>query len=707
MRTLAIVDPYDAGAMLAPAFAEHGVVSVMVPSTPEIPRDHAAAFEAASYGRVLPWSADVADTVAALRGLDVARVLAGSERGVELADHLSEALALPGNGTRLSAARRDKFCMIEEVGRHEIRVPRQFQSDRLDAIQSWIDEGGHWPAVLKPRQAQGSEGVRLCESTQTVARAFQAIHGQTNRFGFRNETVLVQEFLPGREYVVDTVSHDGHHRLAALWVYGKPPPGYEQVGQISTKELLPVEGPFAERMFAFAARVLDALGIRYGAGHCEVMVDDKGPALIEIGARLHGGPPAHQMNRAATGTSQLDLLVQSCVDPAGFLAGGSPSYVLTGGASMALLRDASLRGEIERLPSAQRVVWSAPGGPPSRFAGLVTLIHPERSVVAADLEIVTGGIACEILTSREKIEAVAADWGALLARSRCNRAFGGPSWYLAALEAHPELSPSVVVASRAGCLAGVLPLAWDDVSNAARFATVLSDYNDLVVADGDMAAARRLMIFARARFPNLELSCVRADSDCASAEARAASFGEKKYPCPFADLSHGYDSWLASRHPNFRRQLGQVARRAERGHVRVDRLDPGQEQGAKLARFFLEMQHERFGERSVFLRDPAAKAFLEAALPRLFREGRALVFGLSAQGQRIGVNICMLGANSLGYWNAGFRSGYLGFSPGTLMLHAALREACALGLAEFDLLRGREAYKQKWRTGEREIGRLM
>ncbi|MEO9131266.1 MAG: hypothetical protein ABI240_08670, partial [Sphingomonas sp.] len=143
-RIVAIVDPYDAGAMLAPAFAEQGVAAVMVGSVPGITPGEGATFDPATFQHVLPWHDDVAEAVVALRDLGVKHVIAGSERGVELADQLSEGLGVPSNGTRLSEARRDKARMIEEVGRHCIRVPQQIHSDSLDEILAWIEAGGHW-----------------------------------------------------------------------------------------------------------------------------------------------------------------------------------------------------------------------------------------------------------------------------------------------------------------------------------------------------------------------------------------------------------------------------------------------------------------------------------------------------------------------------------------------------------------------------------
>ncbi|WP_158240642.1 GNAT family N-acetyltransferase [Telmatospirillum siberiense] len=707
-RTLAIVDPYDAGTMLPAAFARYGVSSVMVGSTPDIPGEETVSFDPAEFHRLLFWRDDIDATVAALREDGVDSVIAGSERGVILADRLAEGLGAPGNGTALSPARRDKFLMIEQLRCHGVRGPRQLQSDTLDAILSWSEAGGHWPIVLKPRCSKGADGVRLCASREAVVRAFRDIHGRVDRLGFHNDTVLAQEYLRGREYVVDTVSRDGRHRLAGLWVYGKPAPDYDTLGLLATKELLATDGPLANRLFDFAKRVLDALGIRHGAGHCEIIVDDVGPALVEIGARLHGGPPAHLMSRAVSGDSQLDMLVRSCVAPSDFLAEEPIPTVRAGGATMVLLRDGGLKGTIERLPSAWSVVWNGrEGGSLPAVAGLATLIHADRADLEADLEIATGRLSCDLLTSRDAVAAIVPAWRSLLYRSRCNRAFGSPARYLAALDAQTGgVEPLVVSAFRDGVLAGIFPLVRDKERSMARFATPLSDYNDVVVAVGDLAAARCLMAFARGRFPNLDLACVRADADCALAEGRPPFLTDRKFLCPFADLSDGFDDWLASRSPRFRERLGQAERRAAAQGLRAARLEPRDFGTQDLSALFLEMQDERFGARSLFMRDPIAAAFVTRGLPRLFRDGDVLLFGLRAEERLVGLNICVLGAAGLGYWNAGFRSAVAAFSPGTLMIHAALREACVQGFSELDFLRGEEEYKMKWCSGAREIGRL-
>jgi len=58
---------------------------------------------------------DAEEIARKLRELNVTRVFAGSEPGVEVADLLAEMLGVPGNGTATAKLRRNKRAMQEAV----------------------------------------------------------------------------------------------------------------------------------------------------------------------------------------------------------------------------------------------------------------------------------------------------------------------------------------------------------------------------------------------------------------------------------------------------------------------------------------------------------------------------------------------------------------------------------------------------------------
>lgn len=74
---------------------------------------------------------------------------------------------------------------------------------------------------MKPVESAGTDDVFLCLSTDQAVVAFKAIKGKKNGIGIENHGALIQEYLEGKEYVVDKVSRDGVHKLLAIWEYDK------------------------------------------------------------------------------------------------------------------------------------------------------------------------------------------------------------------------------------------------------------------------------------------------------------------------------------------------------------------------------------------------------------------------------------------------------------------------------------------------------
>jgi hypothetical protein len=404
----AVVDPWGGGALLAPALRRHGHECFAVLSDAGIAaRLGAAPPPAGDFVEVLTHQDDAAATAERLRQRGVELVLAGCETGVLLADQLDAALGLAGNGLALSPARRDKGLMAQAAADAGLAVPRQTRSADVEAILEWIGATGY-PVVIKPPHSLDSDGVALCSSAGEVHAACAALLGRTNQAGLINETVLVQERLDGDQYAVDTVSRDGRHLLAGIWRYSRPRlrPGATAYAAIGSdgKRMVDAMDERSQRLFAFTCRLLDALGIRVGPAHCELMwVGDgpvligpvlNGPVLIEIGARLHGGEKTPLISRLCTGSSQLDRALEARLDPARFDAALDRPYPLRQHGAMVYLmpwRTGHLQGygrlrDVTALPSFLEVFnLAAPGPLTRRVAGLVTLIHPDPDVLSADI----------------------------------------------------------------------------------------------------------------------------------------------------------------------------------------------------------------------------------------------------------------------------------------------------------------------------------
>ncbi|MFI7410243.1 ATP-grasp domain-containing protein [Streptomyces sp. NPDC049627] len=317
-RTAVIVDGYSTGAFLPPAFARLGIDVVHVHSTAE-PMTSMLQPDPGAYREMLrcPDEAAVERTAATLAELDPVAVLAGQEPGVPLADQLSERLGLATNGTALSAARRDKYEMIEALRRAGVRCADQYKSADPQALADWAERHGGYPVVVKPLSSASTDHVYRCHDAAEVLTAARRVLGSTDIFDRPNGEALVQSFLEGTEYIVDTVSVAGERYVCGVWEYEKTIlPNGRNIYDLDV--LLDPDAEPVPALIAYVDTVLQALGIVHGPTHAEVIMTPEGPALVEIGARLNGNmnPDFHDR---CLGANQADLTALAYARPQEFL----------------------------------------------------------------------------------------------------------------------------------------------------------------------------------------------------------------------------------------------------------------------------------------------------------------------------------------------------------------------------------------------------
>jgi biotin carboxylase len=319
----AIVDAYGIGRFLPDALRRQDVEPVHVRSQfPDVHLD----YRPEDFRVDIRHDGDLDATVARLRAEGVDFVVAAMESGVLLADSLSAALGTPGNGMTRPAARRDKYEMVRAVNAAGLATADSLASDSAEKIVSWARAHGRWPVVLKPVASAGMDNVHFCHSAEDIRAGHAAILQSTDRYGRHNDVALAQEFLDGEEYFVNTVSRDGVHHVVEIWLYHKHQIDSTR-SMVSNEHPVRADDPDAQAVGAYALQVLDALEIRNGAAHTEIMLTPAGPVLVECGARL-GGAHLPDIVSRCIGTNQVDLLALAIAKPAEVTERRLPIYRL-------------------------------------------------------------------------------------------------------------------------------------------------------------------------------------------------------------------------------------------------------------------------------------------------------------------------------------------------------------------------------------------
>lgn len=394
-RTIALVDPYGAVNKVGSAFNEAGLDVVRVQSTPVPPPSYGPA-DLTGYVDNLVHDGDFDHMVKRLAAVDPVAVVIGSELGVEFTDQLNDALGLPGNGTALSAARRDKFVQIEALRAAGVPTTRQIRVEDPEQLERWHRESGG-RIVVKPLRSARNDGVAFCDTPADSVAAYRHIMSRDSVFDVPNEGAVAQEYLSGVEFVVNTVSCRGHHRVTDVWRYQKITVNGVR-DRINGMTSVPPADPDWAAVVEYSYDVLDALGIAFGPVHLEVMRTEAGPRLVEAGARLCGADVARYAV-LLTGESQIDRTVQAYADPDRFLSEHRAPYAENNHGAMAffaspvegVLRDyphvrlieelASCRGVTLRFKPGERLVHTVDDESEPVVVGL---IHPERSVLLQD-----------------------------------------------------------------------------------------------------------------------------------------------------------------------------------------------------------------------------------------------------------------------------------------------------------------------------------
>lgn len=301
-----IVDPVGTGQEYPAAFRAAGLEPVAVLSMPEPAEPYRPSWHPENFEHIHIFDGDLAILAKELRSYQPTCLIPGSETGVEVADALVE-LVVPGTGNvpQLAAARRDKWAMAQAV--HAAGIPdlRQTCSDDPDQIDQWLRETGLYGKrlVVKPPKSAGTDNVHIVPEGSDWRQFFHQIYGQVNKVGLINEAVLVEEFADGTEYMIDSYSVDGQHGLVDVCRYTKSRRG-DRIGIYDLIDFVAPDDPAVDIVWPCVQRVLDAVGVRNGCGHSEVIITAEGPRFLEIGTRPAGG--GHQMiSELATGSNHI------------------------------------------------------------------------------------------------------------------------------------------------------------------------------------------------------------------------------------------------------------------------------------------------------------------------------------------------------------------------------------------------------------------
>ena len=246
----------------------------------------------------IPAELPLADTVQAVTHLartqKIDRIVALDEYDMETASTLREHLRVPGMGLTTMRYFRDKLAMRMRALDRGVRVPDFVPVFHHEDVRYYLEHvGGPW--VLKPRQEASAIGIKKLYAAAELWPVLEQL-------GDKQSSFLLEKFVPGEVYHVDSVVSESEVVFANVSKYGKPPMNVAQGGGVFTTFTVRRGSADDAGLRQINRDLITALGLVRGVAHAEFIqahADDEF-YFLECAARV-GGAYINEMVEAASG----------------------------------------------------------------------------------------------------------------------------------------------------------------------------------------------------------------------------------------------------------------------------------------------------------------------------------------------------------------------------------------------------------------------
>jgi biotin carboxylase len=243
----------------------------------------------------------------------IKHVIPGADSGVRLAGVIANCLSLNQNDPKKLLARCSKYHMQNTLFKSGIDSTKQIKTSTIKEAKHWYDNNFKDQAVVvKPEYGCRSDGVHLCQSAHAVEHAFLQELDRVNCVGYHNKALVMQEYLHGPEYIVNTMSIEGQHFVTDIWLGFNN--GKQQISVDFYAQLITASHPHHHALTNYAKAVLVSLGLNSGPAHLEIKFTPRGPVLIEIGARLPGLMSQKSIKKVL-GVDLVELTIAAVTQP--------------------------------------------------------------------------------------------------------------------------------------------------------------------------------------------------------------------------------------------------------------------------------------------------------------------------------------------------------------------------------------------------------
>jgi biotin carboxylase len=218
----------------------------------------------------------------AARTRKIDRIVALDEFDMENVSAIREHLRIPGMGLTTVRYFRDKLAMRARAKEVGINVPEFVHVLNHAELREFMTRvPGPW--LLKPRSQASGIGMKKIRQPGELWPWLEKLGDEQSHF-------LLEQFVPGRVFHVDSVVSEREVVFAEAHAYGTPPLDVSHGGGVFTTRTLERDSADSKALQAVNRELIQGLGLVRGVTHAEFLnanVDGKFH-FIEIAARVGG-----------------------------------------------------------------------------------------------------------------------------------------------------------------------------------------------------------------------------------------------------------------------------------------------------------------------------------------------------------------------------------------------------------------------------------
>jgi biotin carboxylase len=228
----------------------------------------------------------------------VHRVVGLDEFDVLTAARAREHLLLGGMTSSHALRFRDKLTMRNIASKAGIPCPEFSGIFNPDVINEYMDRvPGPW--IVKPRNEVSAFGIRKCETREDVWQSLTDLDAR-NTWRDHPSQFLVEKFIVGSVFHVDSVVEGGKVVTAGVSQYGKPPFEVSHYGGVFTTSIVPYRSKVRKELEKLNIQLLEAFKYERGVSHAEFLqsAEDGKFYLLEVACRVGGAYIANVLEHA-------------------------------------------------------------------------------------------------------------------------------------------------------------------------------------------------------------------------------------------------------------------------------------------------------------------------------------------------------------------------------------------------------------------------